>query len=191
MEYNEEVFSRQYPGVVFFVQHLAYYEGLWAIYDGIMDHRDFWRSTCDAHLKLATVAWCNVFGSHKEDTHWTKTPSDNTHARQDFRNRVLSETHFSQGQWETYHTEMLDFRDKYVAHLDLRSPFSSPVPHFDPALQVAYAYQVWASEVIRPVLLSQPTLKSQYEQWEAEARSIVLRPRTLDRVSAYTCEREL
>jgi len=174
MGYNEEVFSRQYPGVVFFVQHLAYYKGLWAIYDSIRDYRDFWRSTCDAHLKLATVAWCNVFGSHKEDMHWTKTPTDNTQACQDFRCRVLSETRFTQGQWEAYRKEMLDFRDKYVAHLDLRSPCS--VPHFDPALQVACAYQEWAREIIRPVLLNQPTLKSQYEQWEAEARSIVLRP---------------
>lgn len=176
MDYNEEVFSRQYPVVVFFVQHLAYYKGLWAIYDDIRDDRDFWRSTCDAHLKLATVAWCNVFGSHKEDMHWTKTPTDNTQASQDFRHRVLSETRFTQGQWETYHKEMLDFRDKYVAHLDLRSPFNGSVPHFDPALQVVYAYQEWARELIRPVLLNQPTLRSQYEQWEAEACSIVPRP---------------
>jgi len=176
MGYDEEVFSRQYPVVVFFVQHLAYYKGLWAIYDDITDHRDFWRSTCDAHLKLATVAWCNVFGSNKEDIHWTKTPTDNTHARQDFRQRVLSETGFTQGQWATYHKEMLEFRGKYVAHLDLRGPFNGPVPYFDPALQVAYAYQEWVRELMRPALLNQRTLRSQYEQWEAEACSIVPLP---------------
>jgi len=172
------VFSRQYPVVVFFVQHIAYYRSLGAIYDDATDHRDFWRSTCDAHLKLATVAWCNVFGSQKEDLHWTKTPTDNItkQANQDFRHKVLSETGFTQEQWKTYHKEMLFFRNKYVAHFDLRNPFNQAVPRFDLALQVAYAYQEWARELIRPVLLNQPTLRSQYEQWEAEACSIVPRP---------------
>jgi hypothetical protein len=86
------MFCRQYPVVVFFVRHMAYYRGLLGIYDEITHRRDFWRSTCDAHLKLATVAWCNVFGSYKE--------------------------------------------------------------------------------VIRPVLLNQLAFRAQYEQWEAEARSI-------------------
>jgi hypothetical protein len=120
------------------------------------------------------VAWCNVFGSYKEDLHWTKTPTDNTakQAIQDFRHRVLSKTGFTQEQWKTYHKEMLDFRDKYVAHLDLHRPFNKSIPCFDLALQVAYAYQEWARELIRPVLLNQPTFRSQYEQWEAEVCSV-------------------
>jgi len=176
MGYTEECFSRQYPDVVLFVQHLAYYKGLWALYNDITDHKDFWRSTCDAHLKLATVAWCNVFGSRKEDMHWTKTPAENTHANENFRRRLLCKTGFTIKQWEAYHKEMLDFRNKFVAHLDAHSPFNGPVPHFDPALHVAYAYQEWVRDLIRPVLLNQPTLRSQYEQWEAEACSVVSRP---------------
>jgi hypothetical protein len=142
-----------------------------------MDHRDFWRSTCDAHLKLATVAWCSVFGSYSEDTHWTKIPTGNIakQASQDFRQRILSETGLNQEQWEAYHNGMLGFRGKYVAHVDVNHPFNEPVPSFDPALQVAYAYQEWARELIRPVLLNQPTLRSQYEKWEAEARSLMPR----------------
>ncbi len=177
MEYNVEVFSRQYLVVVFFVQHLAYYRGLKAAWASLTDHREFWASTVDGHLKLATVAWCNVFGSRKEDMHWTKTPTGNSvqQASQDFRHRLLSKIGFTQEQWETYHKEMLAFRDKYVAHLDLCNPFNEPVPSFDPALQVAYAYQEWARELIKPVLLNQLTLVSQYEEWEAEASSIVTR----------------
>lgn len=176
MSYNEEVFSRQYPVVVFFVQHLAYYEGLWATFENISDHRHFWRSTCDGHLKLAAVAWCEVFGSNKEDTHWTRTPSGNTDANEDFRRKVLCDTGLTQAQWSTYHKEMLDFRSKYVAHLDLHKPFDGPVPRFHYALQVTYTYQEWIRDVIRPVLLNQPTLRSQYEQWKAEACSVVAPP---------------
>jgi hypothetical protein len=69
------MFARQYPVVVFFVQHIAYYRGLHSKFAEVAAHRDFWRSTCDAHLKLATVSWCNVFGSYNEDLHWMKTPA--------------------------------------------------------------------------------------------------------------------
>jgi hypothetical protein len=173
MGYKKELFDHQYPVVVFFVQHIAYYRGLRTVYNDITQHREFWRSTCNGHLELATLAWCNVFGSYKEDMHWTKTPAGKMaeEARKDFRDRVLCETGLTQEQWERYHQEMLDFRDKSVAHLDLRDPFDEPIPRFDTALHVANAYQEWARDLIKPVLLNQPTLISQYEHWEADARS--------------------
>lgn len=175
MKYDDAVFSRQYPVVVFFVQHIAYYRGLRARFDQIAAHRDFWRSTCDAHLKLATVAWCNVFGSNKEDLHWTKTPAAEVakQAAKDFRHRILSRTGFTLEKWKTYRKNMLDFRNRYVAHLDLQTPFTQPVPDFDPAIQTAYAYEEWARELIRPVSLNQPALNAQYAQWETEACSVI------------------
>ena len=66
MHCNNELFSRQYPAVVCFAQHLAYCRGVKAAWSGITDHQEFWASTVDGHLKLATVAWCKVFGSCKE-----------------------------------------------------------------------------------------------------------------------------
>jgi hypothetical protein len=173
--YDATMFSRQYPVVVFFVQHIAYYRGLHSRFDEIKAHRDFWRSTCDAHLKLATVSWCNVFGAHKEDLHWTKTPAAKVAAQatQDFRQRILSQTGFTQETWEAYHKSMRDLRDKYVAHLDLSTPFAQPVPSFDPAIQIAYAYQEWARQLIKPVLLNQPALSALYAQWQKEACSVI------------------
>jgi hypothetical protein len=94
MDYSLEVFSRQYP-VVFFVQHLAYFRGLKAAWDGITDHKEFWASTLNGHLKLSTVAWCNVFGTYKEEMHWTKIPIDKQ-ARQDFHHKVLFRTGLTQ-----------------------------------------------------------------------------------------------
>jgi hypothetical protein len=175
MEYNLEVFSRQYPVIFFFVQHLAYFQGLKATVDRITDHKEFWTATVDGHLKLATIAWCKVFGSRKEDIHWAKTPTGNIpkQAKDDFRHRVLSHTGFTHEQWEIYHTKMLAFRDKYVAHFELNNPFNEPVPCFDPALQIAYAYEDWARELTTSVIWGQPTLSSVYEKCQAEASSIV------------------
>jgi hypothetical protein len=67
---------------------------------------------------------------------------------------------------------MLDFRNEYVAHFDVRVPFNDPVPLFDHGLQVAYAYEEWARELTESVIWNQPTLSSQYEQWKAETYSI-------------------
>jgi hypothetical protein len=175
MAYNEEVVSRQYPVVLFFVQHLAYFQGLKATVDRITNHKAFWTATVDGYLKLATIAWCKVFGSRKEDLHWAKTPTGNIpkQAKDDFRQRVLSHTGFTHEQWETYHTKMLTFRDKYVAHLDLNKPFNEPVPSFDPALQIAYAYEEWAKELTQSVTWGQPTLSSVYKKGRDEASSIV------------------
>jgi hypothetical protein len=53
---------------------------------------------------------------------------------------------------------MLAFRDKYVAHLDLNNRFNEPVPFFDPALQVAYAYEDWARELTKEVIWNQPCI---------------------------------
>jgi len=161
--------------VVLFVQHVAYYRGLQARLEEVRTHRDFWRATCDAHLKLATISWCNVFGSNREDLHWTKTPAGEItgQAAQEFRESVLSHTGLTQGTWEAYHKSMLAFRDKYVAHLDLRVPFAQLVPSFDPAIHTAYVYQEWTRNLIRPVLLNQPVLKAEYAKWERDACSVI------------------
>ena len=142
---------------------------------GLMDHKAFWASTTNSHLKLATLAWCNIFGSRAEDLHWTKTPAGVIvlQAQQDFRHMVLAKTGFAKEQWDAYRKEMVELRGKYVAHRDLYEPFDRPLPRFDPALQVAYAYQEWVRELIRPVSLNQPTLSSLYEQCKAEASSII------------------
>ena len=177
MEYNQELFSRQYPIVVFFVQHLAYYKGLLAAWSGIKDHKEFWASAVDGHVKWATVAWCKVCGSRKEDIHWAKTPTGTIPkpAKDDFRQRVFSKTGFAPEQWESYHTRMLAFRDKYVAHLDIGNPIAEPVPEFDPALQVAYAYGEWVRALTAPAMWNEPPLSARYDEWRAEVSAVVSR----------------
>jgi hypothetical protein len=175
LRYDAAMFARQYPVVVFFIQHIAYYRGLHSKFGEVAAHREFWRSTCDAHLKLAAVSWCNVFGSDSEDLHWKKTAAAEVadQAAQDFRQRMSAHTGFTSDTWQAYHKSMLDFRNKYVAHLDILTPFFQPVPNFDPAIQTAFAYQEWVRELTRPVLRNQPALRTQYAEWEREACSVL------------------
>jgi len=127
------------------------------------------------HLKLASVAWCNVFGSYKEDLHWTKTTAGEIpkQVQEDFRQRVLSETGFILERWETYQKDMMDFRNKYIAHFDLYKPFNGPIPSFDPALQVVYAYDEWVRNLSKPSIWEQPKLSLEYERFNAEASSVI------------------
>jgi len=175
--YNKDVLSRQFPIVEAFVQHLAYHRALWAARDTTIDHGGFWGSTRSGHLRLALIAWCKVFGSRNEKIHWKKTPSGSMAAQaiQDFQAKVLVKTRFTQKEWETYHKTMRAMRDRYVTHLDIDNPIKEPVPLFDHALQVAYAYEEWVKELLKPAVTSPCTLHMLYEQWKSEASTVVSR----------------
>jgi len=183
MEYNFEVLGQQYAIVASFVQHLAYARGIRAARVPLTEHREFWESTASAHLGQATGEWCKVFGSYGEKTHWKKlVAAAGEQAFEEFRRRILSQTGFTAPHWEDYHNKMLSLRNTFVAHRDLRKPFSEPIPIFDAALQVAYAYQEWVEwllmkalpEMSLPETWSKPPyiFISQYETWKAEAFSI-------------------
>jgi hypothetical protein len=177
MEFNKEIFSRQIPIVGLFVQQLAYYRGLYSALDAIPAYRDFWSCTLNNHLKQATVDWCKVFGSPKEDIQWAKTPTGDTEikARQDFLRRIVLITGLSQEGREDYQKKLLALRDKYVAHLDLKKPLEAPMPVFDIALQVADVYREWVRQVIKPVLMSSRPFSADYDMWKTEASTIVSR----------------
>jgi hypothetical protein len=174
VEYNKEVLTPQYILISVFVHHHAYYKSLSALSSRIKDNNSFWESMILAYRELAVIEWCKVFGSRKENLHWTKTPIGKTaeQAREDFRCRLLSKTGFNQEQWEIYHRDMLIFRDKFVAHLDMNGVMQVGLQDLDPALQVAYVYEEWA-KAIEPALRERDSLRSRHEEWKAEASLVV------------------
>lgn len=74
---------------------------------------------------------------------------------------------YSKKEWDRYHKAMCDFRNKYVAHHE--QGFSQPVPDFDTALQIAYAYDEWIRELIRPDVYTGPRLREEFEAWRRQA----------------------
>jgi hypothetical protein len=131
--------------------------------------------TADNHLRQAVIDWCKVFGSPKEHPHWTKTRTDKSGKQDnqdDFLQKVLSKTGFTRKAWQAYQEYMVAFRSRYVAHLDLQKRLDGHVPGFDPALQVAYAYDEWSRELLQLDYWNQPTLSSKYDEWKAEASSV-------------------
>ncbi len=72
MAFDPEVFVNQYLAVESFVQYLAYYRGVSNKMDSLTHSRAFWESVRNGHLKLATIAWCRVFGANREHLHWKR-----------------------------------------------------------------------------------------------------------------------
>ena len=113
---------------------------------------------------IAALYWCKVFGSDGCNiTHWKNTPKiDIERAHTSFKSSVMSRVGFSSAEWSDYHNAMLKFRNKYVAHHD---NYSKPVPDFDIARDVAFAYDVWVRVLIRPDFYDGPLLSDDYPIW--------------------------
>lgn len=80
---------------------------------------------------------------------------------------------FSRADWNRYHKAMCDFRNKFVAHYE--PGFSPPVPDFDPALRIAYAYDKWIRDLIRPDVYTGPRLKQEFKNWRRQVEPLAER----------------
>lgn len=165
MRYDSDIFCNQYPIAGSFVQHLAYYRAGKPVYDRLGLKSPFWCATLDAHLKIATIQWCKVFGSDGcNATHWKKTARlDVETAKKSFRSKLVRPG-LSFADWQKYHRSMRNFRNKFVAHHEIG--FADPVPNFDTALNVAYVYDGWVRELIRPDVYTGPWLRQHFDEWK-------------------------
>ncbi|QBQ97869.1 hypothetical protein [Paraburkholderia pallida] len=98
---------------------------------------DFWRITMGASLDYGLIEWCKIFGSRRDDTHWTKVVPDNQHDA--FRTGLYTAVGKTADEWDAYHAEMKDYRDKLAAHIDLGGNVAN-YPSFDAALAAALYY---------------------------------------------------
>ena len=171
MRYNYNIFVNQYPVVVNFIQHLAYYRAIKSAYDRLAMPSPFWTATIDAHIMIASVSWCKFYGPRANPIDWTKTPVVDVQKLQGlFRAQLLSDVGLHEQQWTDYHKSVCDFRDKYVAHHDIS--FSAIVPDFDIALKVAYVYETWIRCLLKPDTLDDQPLKTYFEQCLFEACAV-------------------
>ena len=157
MEYRSEIFREQFPLVKHFICHLTYYRVLGQQYREIALRSPFWTLTINAHLAEAAILWCMVFGTDDNPTHWkTLFATDAETLRESFRKALFEKTTFTASTWDRYWREIVSFRNEFIAHHELS--YDKPVPHFDRALQVAYAYDEWIREVISPDIFEEPPL---------------------------------
>jgi hypothetical protein len=102
-------------------------------------------------IDLATLDWFHLFGYHSDDLHWKKVVNDIN----GFRDKLFSHLGITQNKWEEYRETIKIYRDKDVAHIEVR-PVSN-VPEMTVALKAVDFYY--------KVVLIELKSYSNYAQW--------------------------
>ncbi len=174
MEYNVDIFREQFPIVKTFLYHLTCYRELHRTYQDLNLKSEFWTHTIDAHLLQASILWCIVFGSDGcNPTHWKKLcDQDRENLEDSFRKGLFENTELTQKTWDDYWKDMNDFRGGFAAHRELN--YSKPVPLFKTAEEVAYFYDDWIREIIKPDIFEEPPLKESVSLMQKKIRPLVM-----------------
>jgi hypothetical protein len=89
----------------------------------------FWRTAFSNSLDICVLEWCKLFGEKGGEHGWRKVVSDAAR----FELELLAHLGVSGAEFETHRLSMREYRDKFLAHLDLE-----PVMHI-PQLDLAKA----------------------------------------------------
>jgi hypothetical protein len=93
-------------------------------------------------INMTMLSWSHLFGNHNDDLHWKKIVDD----VEIFRQRLLQSINMTDDEWRMYRKTIKDYRDKYIAHIEVKPV--SQVPHLAPALlATTYYYSVVLEEL--------------------------------------------
>lgn len=132
---------------------------------------NFWRMIANSSHDTAVIQWCNLFGSSSDDnqTHWLNSSVSNIADREDFKEKILSKIPISFDEWKKIHSEILTYRNKNVAHIDLDN-WKRNIPMFDVAIEVLfYSYEVLFPHKIHQNL----SLRDEFKRVENETESVI------------------
>lgn len=159
MHYDRAVFMSSVPIVDKFVKHLVLHRALRIRLEPEQLALSVWSLSSDAHLLQAVICWCKVFGRDSNRTHWWHLSARaRGKLQRSFRKGLPTATGRTIQEWETYHKEVLHFRNKYAAHTELVA-YNRPVPDFTFALSVAFYWDGWVRTVIAPDVLNERPLR--------------------------------
>src|ERR1035437_6938167 len=82
----------------------------------------FWINVNGNFLDISVLEWCKIFGDSRGKHYWRKVISD--HAA--FLNGLLQALGMTENELNAYVNEMREYRDKFVAHLDLEEIMQIP-----------------------------------------------------------------
>ncbi len=85
-------------------------------------------------IDLAVLDWFHLFGYHNDDLHWKRVVPD----VEGFRQTLLKHMNMTEDEWKTYRETIKKYRDKDVAHIEVR-PVSN-VPKMQNALHATVFY---------------------------------------------------
>jgi hypothetical protein len=96
--------------------------------------QNFWICMYNNAIDLAVLDWFHLFGYQKDHLHWKIVIRE----IDCFRNGLLRAVGMTEEKWRKYRQSIKDYRDKDVAHIEVRAV--SQVPEMTVALQAATYY---------------------------------------------------
>lgn len=140
---RDEFFQYQIESIRDFYIHFRSYRLIYRNQGNIKSNKLFWSTLSNTSIKNLFIYWCRIFGNKSVNkTHWqqylTKSEVD------EFRSVLLQNLKMTMNEWKVYHSEMLAFRNSYVAHHD--KDFKQPVPILDKAVIAMQTYEEWIKE---------------------------------------------
>ena len=97
---------------------------------------NFWIQISRNALDLAVLDWCHAFGQQKDALHWKNVFPDDEEA---FRESMLTWMEVSLDEFKQFREQMKVYRDKDLAHLELRN--ISMIPAMNKAIHsMAFYY---------------------------------------------------
>jgi hypothetical protein len=132
MEQREIILRRVALKCRDFSRQLSYHRSLWKYKDSF--RLNFWKTVSNNAIDLAVLDWLHLFGSDSDDLHWKRVIDD----PQGFKDGLLNHLGFNDQEWKTYWQTVKDYRNKDVAHIEVRPV--SEVPDMTMALKAAEYY---------------------------------------------------
>jgi hypothetical protein len=132
MNEREELLRRVALKCADFARQLSYHRAL-AEYQGTFA-QNFWKYMYNNAIDLAVLDWFHLFGYHNDDLHWKQVVTDVPA----FRSQLFQSLQMTEDAWKAYRETIKDYRDKDVAHIDVR-PISQ-IPDMALALRATALY---------------------------------------------------
>ncbi len=129
MEQREIILRRVASTCIDFAGQLSYHRSLTKCRGKF--RLTFWTSIFNNTIDFAVLDWLHLFGSHSDDLHWKRIVGNT----KTFRDGLLEHLGLDENEWEAYRQTVKEYRDKDVAHIEVR-PVGN-VPRMNTALEAA------------------------------------------------------
>lgn len=94
----------------------------------------FWTTVFNNSINIAILDWFHLFGYHNDDLHWKKIVKNEAA----FRSSLFAYVALDEQGWHSYRDKVKTYRDKDVAHIEVRP--EGFVPDMTLALKAADFY---------------------------------------------------
>lgn len=120
-------------------RNFAIYRALFSLRNDRLFEMNVWRVLCNSSHDTAVIQWCSLFGSNakKNDTHWSNVEESWIESKDDFITDVLQPLGICVKDWQDTHSQILEYRNKNIAHIQL-TDWERDIPYFDDAISVLF-----------------------------------------------------